>query len=241
MNKMWADAFDRVVAIRFTGYRAEREPSLLAEFARVGLEDAAVRWTFPTPYTLRFGNSIVYTEGPGNFDETYAIYSELKVALALGMERILVLEDDVRFLLDTDMIRQSLEGIPSDFVDAKLSWIRRGGPVEASALRGRGLWVPTTGVVTRDTGAIAFSREGMEWFVGCVEDTLSVGGPPMRSCDLYDRPPFYKEDGARHYLAVPLVARQVQFGGRMSRISLDRYYSENSCMAPGGGAAYAGR
>lgn len=241
MNKMWSSAFDRVVAIRYTGYRNERERSLLAEFSRVGLSDAAVRWTFPTPYTKRFGNSITYTEGLGNFDETYAIYSELKVAYALGLERILILEDDVRFLLDLDMIRRSLEAIPGDFVDVKLSWIKRGGTVEVASLRGRGLWVPTTGVVTRDTGAIGFSREGMEWFTGCIEDTLSLNGPDMRSCDLYDRPPFYKEDGARHYLAVPLLARQVQFGDRMSCISLDSYYNTNSCLAPGGSSVYAAR
>lgn len=240
MTPDWRAHFDRVVVLRHTDYRA-RDQSLYAELDRVGLTGfAEEHWNFPSPFVIRFVNSVPFSEGPGNFDETVlGMYAELKVSLDLGVGRLLVLEDDVRFLRDLALLQHLLERIPDDFIDAKLSWIRRGGPLSAAGLSERAsasarLWMPTTGVSTRDTGAIAFSRRGMEWLTGCFEKSLAPGGPVLRSCDLYDRPPCYLDDGARHYLAVPLAARQAAFGQRMSRINLDRYYVENSCPAPCG-------
>lgn len=244
MDKMWSDVFDRVVMIRYTDY-ADRDAALLPELERVGLADIDVRWTFPSPFTVRLGNSLRFREGLSNLDETInGMYRELKVSLELGVSRLLVLEDDIRFLKDLDMLAGSLRAIPDDFIDAKFSWIRRGGETTASMLRERAaregrLWVPTTGVSTRDTGAIAYSRRGMEWMVQCYESSLELGGPVLRSCDLYDRPPFYLDGGRHNYLAVPLCARQVQYTGhRMSRINLDRYYDHESCQVPGGRHAY---
>lgn len=240
MTLDWRSYFDRVVVIRHTDYRCRDRP-LRAELARVGLAGVAeIHWNFPSPFVVRFANSVPFSEDLGNFDETiFGMYAVLKTSLALGVHRLLVLEDDVRFLRDLDLLGRLLGSIPDDFVDAKLSWIRREGPVSAAALgdqaRASGrVWMPTTGVSTRDTGAIAFSRRGMEWLAGCFEKSLAPGGPVLRSCDLYDRPPHYLDNGARHYLAVPLAARQAAFGQRMSRIDLDHYYVKNSCPAPCG-------
>lgn len=242
MDRRWSRMFDRVVVIRNTEYSRARGGALDAELRRVGLGDVAVRWTFPSPFLQPFARCVRFRSGGiGNFDETmFGMYAELKTSLATGVDRLLVLEDDVRFLSDLDMLDSMLASVPPDFVNFKLTWIRRGG-LSVDDIRdvpaAGGHWIPTTGIHTRDTGAIAFSREGMQWMVECYESSLWPGNPGMQSCDLYDRPPWHLYEGSRTYLAVPLAARQaVDVGSRMSSSNLDRLYAPFEAPCGYGGA-----
>ena len=244
----WRDIVDRAVVFRYTGYAKTRGPALDAELKRVGLFGFAdTNWTFPDPFVSRFMRVFDYKEPLGGFDVTLnGFYSAVKTSYELGHERLLCCEDDVRFLSDLGWLTDALLSIPEDFQLAKLSWMRRGGIDVAEVLdrpRVNGLWVPSTGVVTRDSCAMIFSRDGMRWYIDALERGSAVVGanrrPSLPPCDAADRFPLVEDDARRVYLAIPLLARQVDdLGVRMSRVKFDPRY--RPFFASGGRSAYGG-
>lgn len=242
MASPWKAVLDRVAVVRHTAYAGARGPSLEAELSRVGLSGADFVWTFPSPFTPRFASSFRGGLSPATFNCLIdGFYAAVKESLERGHERLLVCEDDVRFPLDVSVTVRALESLPPGFVTAHLSWMRRGGssPEEILARpRVGGFWAPATGVFYRDSSAVLFSREGMEWYAGCVEGALSPSGR-LYDCDMYFRPPHWPDSGRRTYLSVPLVARQVTgLGRRMSQVSFEPRYAP--FLLEGGAAAYGG-
>lgn len=241
MSPLWKSAADRVVVVRHTAYAAARGAPMDAELMRVGLRDADAAWTFPSPFTARFAAGFRGGLPPAAFNCLVdGFYAAVKESLARGHGRLLVCEDDVRFARDLGVVARALESLPGDFVTAHLSWMRRGGVAPEGMLarpRAGGCWVPATGVYYRDSSAVLFSREGMEWYVRCIEDALSPSGR-LCDCDMYFRPPHWPDDGRRTYLAVPLVARQVDdLGRRMSHVRFDPRYAPFIASCGYGGAS----
>lgn len=224
----WGDYFDRVEAIRYTGYDADRGCAFRREIERVGLGGMVVnRWVTQSPFVRRLAASdLAPARGIGAFSELVAgMYPAVKTSLDLGAGRLLVLEDDIRFLQDMACLKRALESMPRDFSTLRLSWMmvdgkRRTVFRDEGTSGGRCYWAPVDHMdvpVIKDTGAVVFSRRGMAFFATAVEKALDHGGS-LAYCDSQR---YYETDapGAPGcmYVSVPLVACQHKFADRMCR------------------------
>lgn len=166
--RMW-DRFDMIIALSYTGYK-DRQPVLQAEFERVGLSGRVeLFWNYPSPFDMRFANSIRLHQTigkPSHFNEVMGHYRAMKTAFELGVQHVLILEDDVRFVSDLDLLSRSLASIPDDYDVAKLEWFCKGDPAKVS---GSGGWAPLRGFDTRGGAAIAYSRAGLQWKTTAME------------------------------------------------------------------------
>lgn len=251
MRNFWRSTFDRVTVIRHTAYSTCRGDYLGRELCRVGLDGfASYRWTFPSPFlpiiarNIRLDPSIMAV---GNVDVmVFGFYAEMRTALALGARNVLILEDDVRFADDLDMIRHAITKLPSDFDEAHLAWLIDGGramtPAPVLQLpRVGGSWVSAgTGIKIRDSSATIFSRAGMERFVDIAESALAPVGRGLVACDVTDYPDLIRSGGKHTFLAIPLLARQEITRERMSRRNFIQEYApfcRNGDVAAFGGGS----
>lgn len=207
------DMFDLVAVQDWTGYKS-RQDLLKRELDRVGLLSRAKWfWRFPSPFTPILGRLIPPSErySLGGFDCTMGHYEIMKLALDWGCKRVLVMEDDACFA-DTGVIRSAFAELPGDWQFLKLEWYVRSG---TGFFDGLGKpWSRFSGSTVNGilcgTGAVAFTREGLKWKTGLMEDCLSVGGIPLHTIDMYDTPEFVDRTVA--YCATPCLAVQRPHG-----------------------------
>lgn len=211
----WRSLFDRVVVVRYAGYDPVRGPALVRELDRVGLHGIVEnQWTVSSPYLTRFANSMRISRtgaGLGPFSElVFGMYSAMKTSLLLGARRVLLLEDDIEFVSDLDMLSEAFTALPSDYLVGRLSWMFGECSVEPSTTV---KWVQELGEHPKDSGAACWSADAMEHFVASVEGALLPGGV-LGFCDTDG---YFPPERNRVYLSVPLVARQREYGTRMCR------------------------
>lgn len=124
MMPPWSRHFDRAYCFHFVK-DAARLPGLTEEFRRVGLLDGGVfRWvtTYPNPWEKRLIEACPKTwprgankTAVGFLNLGMASMRTLREALADGCERVLFLEDDIRFLRDLDAVDEAIADIPDGF------------------------------------------------------------------------------------------------------------------------------
>jgi hypothetical protein len=120
----WSRHFDRAYCFHFVG-NAARLPSCKDEFRRVGLLDSGIlRWarTFPDPWEVKLLDAVPSIAVSRNRATAVAFLNlglascrVMREAIADGCERVLFLEDDIRFLRDTGMIADYLGAIPDGY------------------------------------------------------------------------------------------------------------------------------
>ena len=178
MKKLQVDA---CFAVCFTGYK-DRAPRLLKELERAGVDNVNVIWNFPTPYDKFIMSRIpilpVIKRKPGYFSAGMGQYRAMKTAFHLGMERILIVEDDCRFLKDVDRVWDTLDKAPSDGNILMLDSfkVHRSGET-------RDGWAPFD--VARSTASLVMDRIAMARFIEMHESPVSGKyiRPIMRICD----------------------------------------------------------
>lgn len=117
----WRDKFDRIWCVAFTGYR-DRIPPLVDELWRVGIIDSGIfEWQFTYPTCF---NDMMYdvtkaigcneVDSKRVLSSVFGHYNCVKASLELGDRRILVVEDDVRFLKDLDKVADTVSAIRDD-------------------------------------------------------------------------------------------------------------------------------
>lgn len=118
----WKDKYDMVISIRSTVCR-DRIPSLEQELARVGIHPDLCIYSVPSPFEFNAGERLgvvpvrcMADRGrPGFLNSGLAHYRAWKTARGLGAKRALILEDDVRFLKDPEMLREIVGQAPESF------------------------------------------------------------------------------------------------------------------------------
>lgn len=201
--------FDRIYVQCFTEYASTRQAPLAAELARVGISGAELHWGCPNPFEQYMCQQLKYykPDNPGGFQCLFGHYQILKTAYALGYERILVLEDDVRFLTDRAKLDGIVLSLPHDYDVAKFEWSPAGGSVREIAYRRQpGTdWVDGTDVDTYGAAATAYSRRGMRAVIESVEALVTAGEQLRNIDDLGSKAPFF---GFKRYLCAPVAAIQ---------------------------------
>ena len=129
----WRERFSHVYCVSYAPYKERRE-KLIEELKRVGIlndkadDNGKPFFTFHMTVDNKFEQNLLYTSwfkhptnnkrfNRGALSLAMGHYHVMKEALALGYERILVIEDDIAFLKDKDEIFNMLRAFPkSDIV-----------------------------------------------------------------------------------------------------------------------------
>lgn len=123
----WTSKFDHIYCLHCLDY-ADRKPELDVELERVGILNSGIfEYYYSTKSPLldymrkamrEAGCASFVTEIDAHFYCTYEHYRILKDALLRGFERVLIIEDDVRFLKDLTKLQTLIESTPDvDYVN----------------------------------------------------------------------------------------------------------------------------
>lgn len=228
MANCW-DRFDRKTILFFTGYKNRVEP-MERELARVGLAGAIPQWQFPTPLDGVLLRSIVHIPCVGRngyFNCTMGHYRAVKTAYHLGCRNCLIMEDDIRFLKDTEEIAATVGALPDDFdvalFDYFASSMKHVTPEVVKQWRSHrrvnNHWAEFDNM--RSMGCYALSRKGMERLIYCyeaVETDRAVG--KMRICDHFLNRKYLGAD-MNLYFAMRNIAVQKKMG--VANSPIDEY------------------
>lgn len=211
---------DRVFALCYSGY-PERLGPLFSELDRVGLTGIYDKvYTHKSVFDRVILNSIPHKgkldKQPGHFNAALGHYGILKTALALGFRRIMVVEDDCRFLLDKSAIVSTVSKAPDKW-DALA--------MDAFEWRGEnsGVWSPCG--FWRSAACVCFGKRMMERLVACIESCVAPGERKglMRNFDAYFDSGLVGND-MEMYRASPNVAIQCDPPGEAMTTDVSQKY-----------------
>lgn len=174
---------DHAFALCHTGY-PERIDPLRREMDRVGMRDRCdFVFTNRNPFDKVFMKSVEHVkkidEHPGFFNLTMGHYSILKAARAMSIDRILVVEDDCRFLKDLSEAGSIMSKAPKDYDILVLDKFMTKGEVSpvCDSWSACSFW--------RSAAAFCIGTRAMDRLIGCVESCLNNPPTPMRGYDSY--------------------------------------------------------
>ena len=129
----WKDKFDMVISMCFTGNR-DRVPALDRELDRVGLKPDLRLWNIPNIAEAQAIKAMSpvrsMVENTGFRHSGFGHYRALRTAYELGANRVLIIEDDIRFLKDLDMLGRIVDSVP-DFSHIVLFDLLKSGKDDA--------------------------------------------------------------------------------------------------------------
>lgn len=200
---------DRVFALCFTGYRERADrllPAIAPVVARLGSPPVDVLWQFPSPWNAWFVDRVphipAWDKAPGYFGSWLGNFQAAKIGFELGCERVLIVEDDCRFLKDADAVAAELDAAPGNANILMLDHF--------SMKRRRtktGNWQKVS--VTYSTGAYIIDRVAMARLVRLCESPANglYARPMLRNSDHWLNDRFLGRD-IRMWCAVPNLAIQ---------------------------------
>lgn len=212
MDCIW-DVFQRKVVLCYTGYK-DRYESVRGELWRIGMRDVEYQFDFPSPLKdiLKDNiNTTNFTSKIGPFSCDIAHYSAIKQTYELGYENMLLMEDDIRFLRDTELIAAIVGTLPPDYDYAQFE---RAKPYEMPMDKWLALkdsphfnryWIPFANL--RGGGCYAMSREGMKHMIDEFERVFQSKTEKLQSNDFY----VSRGHHLKRYFCYPSVAAQMVF------------------------------
>lgn len=229
--------FDFKATVNFTGY-ADRAKLMDDEFLRVGLDDVYRIWNFPCPFDKVLQDRLNHVRLMGNigfFNSVMGHYRAIKTAYCLGAQQCLVMEDDIRFLKDLNMLGDIVKDLPEDY-DVALFDVLRPQKIplpefvkHVKADRASKYWVRFTNA--RSAGCYALRRKAMLRWIDAVESPALGKNGKMRLADQYFNMAHIGLD-LHAYHAAPVAARQVLVGAGKSNSGfsdLDAWYRSIGC------------
>lgn len=122
-NNIWKNKFDRIYCLSYLPYK-ERRKTIEPELERTGILSSGIfsyHYTFETPVDdiLLKSDMFPFDRNNSRFKKNtlnlaLGHYSIMKEALGLDLKRILILEDDIRFLKDIREMNLIIENLPED-------------------------------------------------------------------------------------------------------------------------------
>lgn len=222
LNALW-NKFDRKVVLTCTD-NLERHSSLRGELARVGMENVEFSIDSPGMDMTFLGQQLKGYPGVGRhgIECTMHHYREVTKAYNLGCKSLIVIEDDICFLKDTDKIAEILKSLPPDYEIALGDVIR--APLALSRSRqGKDFFVSShwiNGPKLYSAAFVIYSRSGMKAVMDVINQGLAerrylpidhVWGRGWAKCKVCG--------------AVPNLVIQQAFGGRSFTNPIARVYA----------------
>ena len=122
-NINWSKYFDRIYCLFYIPYK-ERKQLMQFQLNRIGILNSGIfewHYNYGSPLDKKF-EDYVRTQTKLHNTRTVSFllshYYTLRDAYTNGYQRVLIIEDDARFLRDTDLIQKHLQNRPqnSDFI-----------------------------------------------------------------------------------------------------------------------------
>lgn len=213
----WRDRFDMVVNLCFTGNKS-RVPELDEEFRRVELPVDLRMWNVPSPFEDRVVESLPdvvrgMRVSAGFRNSGFGHYRAVKLAHELGARRVLVVEDDVRFLNDLDALGGIVASAPDEGL--VLFDLLRAGKDDIGVIRQTldstvvdGWAVPTGRPCS--FACYGMDRQSMKQFIDLVESALSRR-TRLQLVDHYIHDRYWNRETSPIHVAWPLAAVQKAF------------------------------
>ena len=116
----WKDYFDRIYCVHYLPHK-DRMPRLQNELKRVGIIDSGIlewRYTVPDSYDdiiWKVAEKNKWCSRKSYVNLSLENHRLLKQAMLMGLERILVIEDDIAFLRRLEDIESILKSIPVEY------------------------------------------------------------------------------------------------------------------------------
>lgn len=204
---------DAVFKLCFTGYpdRAARLDGALDPALRaLGVPCCAINriWQFPSPFDAWYCSKVPHefelsTTRKGCVSAGFGHYRAMKTAYELGMERILIVEDDCRFLKDADAVARGVDMAPAD---ADLLFLDHTSKTREPLRSVENGW-QRCGLVY-SAACYILNRKGMERLIEMHESTVSgkYRNPVLRICDHWQDQRCIGD--AKMYRAMPNLAIQ---------------------------------
>lgn len=222
MKKMikWRNHFDFVVVVT-SPTRTACVESLKIELDRVGLDVDLFQMGVPTAWEMRLAQfcrpgGMMYSHNKMR-NSTIGHFLAIKTARALGKKRILILEDDVRFIKDLSLLRYMVDSIPDKVDVLHMDVIPTRGSEGCAEMFNRGdgafrqpRWEICPDVRCHSFACVGFNPRGQEWVIG-IEKMWTENGR-LRPIDAILKPNWTRGGGVTKAIPVPLLARQVSVG-----------------------------
>jgi GR25 family glycosyltransferase involved in LPS biosynthesis len=121
----WKSKFDKIYCLHYLPNK-DRVDNIYDELKKVGLLDTDIfEWyiTYPSGMDeIKIKSLLKYKNGPvsrhfgkGAYNCTLGHYSIIKTAYELGYNHIMIMEDDIEFLNDTNIVENIINNIPDDY------------------------------------------------------------------------------------------------------------------------------
>ena len=125
MTINWNNYVDHIYTISFTKNYPERINKLDKELEFLDIKDSGIYSIFyniqsPLPFYKLMYNNMNHSVSAENYGEyvpkTFAHYKCIREAYELHYDHIMILEDDVVFLKNKELIKEYLDNIPEEYV-----------------------------------------------------------------------------------------------------------------------------
>jgi len=235
MNALW-NRFDYIGLVCYTGY-TDRFRELKPELERVGLlGKVKLHWDFPSVYRDKLFNAVgksSYNAKGGSFYMGVNHYNIIKTAQQLGCNSVLVMEDDIRFLTDLNLLKKIVETIPEDYDIALFDRSKPGDEsIDEFVSDVQNRMVSTYWREydkASSCGMYALSKKGMDRYLTILEKEVNRGA--IRNSDFYFKRKWngetYWDDSSRLYFAFPNIAVQVVAGKHGAHCDMSSYWERN--------------
>lgn len=204
------------------------------ECSRVGMQRVGIMWDFPSPFRdilLKSVKMTSFCKQKNLFFIGQNNYRAIATAYHLGARSVLVMQDDIRFLKNTDLLEAIVESLPSDYDLAMFNHMkpRRMSMEEYTSIfkkkKINSFWVRFSELTS--SGCYAMSRKGMFRYIKAYESSVVSGGKQTLSHDDFYYQKKFMGNDANLYVAVPAPSIQTICGSNGAHSDLLPYFQRN--------------
>lgn len=222
----WRKKFDFVVVVCTPSRAKSCVDPLKRELDRVGLDVDLFQWGSPLMWERRWASLHNCKRGlwdshANSRNSTMNHFAAIYTAHALGMRRVLLIEDDIRFLKDLGLLKDLIESAPEEVdiiqMDAIPAARNRSAPWVDVFKAGISppethRWVSDIVGDIHSFGCIALNRNAQRWIIDIERNIFSKGARAVL-IDALLAAGWLVGGRISRAMSVPLVARQVDIGG----------------------------
>lgn len=167
-------AFDQIYILTLSN-RKDRRALIERQLLEMGFPqpdcDARIRYWYATPFPFNGLIANAFNKsGCGKFTKANEYdcarnhYSIIKTAYDIGLEHVLVLEDDILFLKDTELFSDFIKTMPDDYDICQMGGFTANPGILKYILNDK-RWFKHKDVGLWNSSAYALSRRGMEFYL----------------------------------------------------------------------------
>ncbi len=225
--------FDHIVVLTLSN-RPDRQQSIMQQLKYIGMVDVSdVEFWYATPFpyngliceafNAKYGKQMF--DFPNEFDCARNHYGIVRKAFDLDYKNVLIMEDDIAFLKDSDKFISYIDAIPDDFDILQFdAYNSKQEPQIMELLQNNSdKWYKHDKIKMWNADCYALSRKGMEYYLAYMDICFSKADQPLYFA------PINLKCKINTYCCNPLLAvqKRISLG---SNIRTDKEnYLENFC------------